>query len=344
MFMKLTDFIKKYDSQNQLKVLQEYYKQAADAWNNKINLSSIIERKFSSIVFCGLGGSAISGDLFCDYLYAELKIPFLVVRGYNLPSFTNENTLVIISSYSGNTEETISCFEQALKKNSKIVVISSGGKICNIAGENKIPVVKIAEGFQPRYALGLSFFSLLKIMQELGFCKEDQNIKEIIDLWKKRGEEYSKDINYPGQIAEQVVGYIPVIYSAEFLSSVGYRFKCQLNENAKLHSFHHTFPEMNHNEIIGWESFKEKQFAAKVINLIDKEYHQQNKKRFDIFKNMLAEQSIDIITLTSNEKNKKIRIMDLIFLADWISFYISVLRGYDPSEIDFIHRMKQQIT
>lgn len=342
--MNLSDFIKKHDSQNQFKVLQEYYKQAADAWNTKIDLASISEKEFSSIVFCGLGGSAISGDLLSNYLTGELSIPFNVTRGYDLPSSVSKDTLVIISSYSGNTEETISCFEQALKKNSKIVVISSGGKIGDIADENKIPTIKIAEGFQPRHALGLSFFSLLKIMQGLGFCNENQNVKEIIDLWKKRGSEYSKENNYPIQIAEQLVGFIPVIYSAEFLSSVGYRFKCQLNENAKLHSFHHTLPEMNHNEIIGWESFKEKQFAAKVIYLIDKEFHQQNKKRFDILKNMLAEQSIDIITLTSSEKNKKVRIMDLIFLADWISFYVSVLRGYDPSEIDFIYRMKQQIT
>jgi len=140
--MQIIDFIKKYDTQNQFKVLRETYKQAADAWNNKINLSQLKKDKFSSIVFCGLGGSAISGDLLCDYLSGEISIPFNVVRGYNLPKFVNENTLVIISSYSGNTEETISCFEQALKKNSKIVVITSGGKIEDIAAANKISIVK----------------------------------------------------------------------------------------------------------------------------------------------------------------------------------------------------------
>jgi glucose/mannose-6-phosphate isomerase len=342
--MNLTDFIKKYDTQNQFKVLQEYYKQAANAWKTKIDLASISDKKFSSIVFCGLGGSAISGDLLCDYLHGELKIPFLVLRGYDLPSFTNDNTLVIISSYSGNTEETISCFEQALKKNSKIVVISSGGKIGSIAGENKIPVVSIQAGFQPRYALGLSFFSLLKIMQELGLANEESNVKKIIDLWRKRGQEYGTDNNQALHLAEQIIGFIPVIYSAEFLSSVGYRLKCQFNENSKIHAFHHTIPEMNHNEIIGWESYKEKQFAAKVIYLIDKEYHPQNKKRFDLFKEMLAEQKIEVLTLTSTEENKKVRIMDLIFLSDWISFYASVLRGFDPSEIDFIHRMKKQLS
>jgi glucose/mannose-6-phosphate isomerase len=342
--MQIKDFIKNYDTQNQFKVLRETYKQASDAWNNRIDLIQLKKNNFSSIVFCGLGGSAISGDLLCDYLTGELKKPFSVVRGYNLPSFVNENTLVIISSYSGNTEETISCFEQASKKNSKIIVITSGGKIGNIAAANKIPAIIIQSGFQPRYALGLSFFSLLKLMQELEFADEESNVKRIIDLWQKQGEEYSKENNLAVQIAEQIIGFIPVIYSSEFLTSTGYRFKCQLNENSKLHAFHNTIPEMNHNEIIGWESFKEKQFHTKVIYLFDKEFHPQIKKRFDVLKEILNEQKVEVLSVSSNEKNKKVRIMDLIFLCDWISFYASVLSGFDPSEIDFIHRMKQRLT
>ena len=342
--MQIKDFIKKYDTQNQFKVLQDSHKQISDAWENQIDLSKLKKKKFSSIVFCGLGGSAISGDLLCDYLSGELKLPFNVVRGYSLPSFVDERNLVIISSYSGNTEETISCFEQAQKKNSNIVVITSGGKIWEKASAKKIASIKIQSGFQPRYALGLSFFSLLILMQELGLVKEENNVKKIIKLWQSRGEEYSSDKNLAIQIAGQIVGFIPVIYSSEFLSSTGYRLKCQLNENSKLHAFHHCLPEMNHNEIIGWESYKEKQFNTKVIYLIDKEFHPQNKKRFDILKEILNEQKVEILTLSSSEKNKKVRIMDLIFLADWISFYASVLRGFDPSEIDFIHRMKQRLT
>jgi len=342
--MQIKDFIKKYDTQNQFKVLKETYKQALDAWNNKIDLSQLKKEKYSSIVFCGLGGSAISGDLLCYYLSGELKVPFNVVRGYNLPSFADENTLVIISSYSGNTEESISCFEQALKKSSKIVVITSGGKIGDVAAVNKIPVVNIQGGFQPRYALGLSFFSLLKIMQELGIASEESNVKKIIELWQKRGEEFSIENNQAVQIANEIIGFIPVIYSSEFLSSTGYRLKCQFNENSKLQAFSNTIPEMNHNEIIGWESYKEKQFYTKVIYFTDKEYHPQNKKRFNILREMLAEQKIEVLTLSSDEENKKVRIMDLIYLSDWISFYTSVLRGFDPSEIDFIHRMKQRLT
>lgn len=342
--MKTIEFIKKYDTQNQFKVLQETHKQVTDAWDNKIDVSSLKDYKFSSIVFCGLGGSAISGDLLCDYLSDELTIPFTVIRGYALPSFVNKDTLVIISSYSGNTEETISCLEEALKRKCKIVTITSGGKIGEIAKTNKLPVVNLQSGFQPRYSLGQSFFSMLKLMQHLGFANEDNNVKTIVSLWKNRAQEFSSENNIATKIAKELVGFIPVIYSSDYLSSTGYRLKCQMNENAKLHAFHNSIPEMNHNEIIGWESFKEKQFNAKVIYLVDNDFHPQILKRFEILKELLSEQKVEIITLLSDQKSKKVRIMDLIFLSDWISFYTSVLRGYDPSEIDFIHRMKLRLT
>jgi glucose/mannose-6-phosphate isomerase len=342
--MQITDFIKKFDTQNQFKVLNETYRQVSDAWNNKYDLSRLSKKKFSSILLCGLGGSAISGDLICDYLSDDLNIPFEIVRGYNLPSFVDKKTLIIISSYSGNTEETISCFRQALKKKCSIVAITSDGKIAKLTSSQKIPVINIQGGFQPRYALGLSFFSLLKLLHQFGLADEDKNVRKIIKLWRSRAEEYSTEDNIALRFAEHLIGFIPVIYSAEFLSSTGYRLKCQLNENSKLHAFYHSVPEMNHNEITGWESYNEKQFRAKVIFLLDKEYHPQNLKRFDILKELLTEKKVEVLTLTSNEKSKKVRIMDLIFLSDWISFYVSVLRGFDPSEIDFIHKMKQRLS
>jgi len=341
--MKIKEFIEKYDTQNQFEVLKNSYKQVINAWNNKIDLSNLKKNKYSTIVYCGLGGSAISGDLLVDYLSGELSIPFIVVRGYDLPAGVNKDTLIIISSYSGNTEETISCFNQALKKNCKIVAITSGGKVEQEAIKYKIPLIKIESGFQPRYALYLGFFSLLKLMQEIGFVNEDQLVKKIIDLLSKRGEELSKENSRAVHIAEQLIGFIPVIYSAGFLSSAAYRFKCQINENSKLHAFHHILPEMNHNEIIGYESYKEKQLNAKVIYLLDKDYLPQLLKRFNILKELLSNQELDILSLESSENDKKVRIMDLIFLCDWISFYAAVLRGYDPSEIDFILEMKKRL-
>ncbi len=337
-------FTTKHDSQNQFKVLKDSHTQISDAWNSKSKLSKINREKISAILICGLGGSAISGDLLKDFLSDEVKIPIVVNRGYDLPSYVNKTWLIIISSYSGNTEETLSCFVQALKLGIQIVVISSGGKVEEIASKNSILHIKIKSGFQPRYALGLSFFTLLKIFQELKFIKnQDENVFAISTLWKNKGAEYSQQKNSALDIAKKLVGFIPVIYSSGFLASAGYRFKCQLNENSKVHSFHHIIPEMNHNEIIGWETQKSKQFNSKIIYLFDTDYHPQIKKRYFVFSELAASKGVEIITLTSSERNYRVRIMDLIYFCDWISFYLAVLRGFDPSEIDFIYEMKKRL-
>src|SRR4030067_1807274 len=154
--MKISEFIEKYDPSNQYEVLKKTYEQIEFAWNNKIDLSSIKKKGIESIVVTGLGGSAISGDRFTNFFKDEIDIPFYVNRSYNLPQLVNKNTLLIVSSYSGNTEETISVFNSALKKKCRIVCITSGGKVEKIADKNIIPVVKILPGYHPRYALGLS--------------------------------------------------------------------------------------------------------------------------------------------------------------------------------------------
>jgi glucose/mannose-6-phosphate isomerase len=341
--MEIEEFVKKYDPQNQFDALKNSYQQIEFAWNNKIDLLKLNVSNISNIIVSGLGGSAISADLMKNYLVDELLLPLTVNRSYNLRKFTGKNTLFIASSYSGNTEETISSLNQALKLGCKIICITTGGEVETIAKKNNIPCVKVKEGFQPRYALGLSFFSLLKVLQLLKFIKDQTEIViKIKNNWKDSGSEFSKEGNKAYKIAESLVGFIPVIYSvADCTNAVGYRLKCQLNENSKLHAFHNEVPEMNHNEIIGWESFQEKYFHTKIINIADQSYHSQIKKRFKILAEIFSQSGVEVITLQSNEKEFKLRIMDLIYLVDWISYYLGVLRGYDPSEIDNIHTLKK---
>ncbi len=161
-------------------------------WENKVYLSTINGNSLTSVIVSGLGGSAISGDLLQNFLGDELKLPYTVNRNYSLPAFADENTLLIISSYSGNTEETIEVFKSGLKKKCNMIAITTGGMIGKLAIENNIPVVKLKEGFQPRYALGVSFFSLLKVFQELGLiADQSETVKKIVKLWKLTGEDYS---------------------------------------------------------------------------------------------------------------------------------------------------------
>ena len=340
--MKIQEYVLKNDPQNQFNVLRNTYQQVESAWNNKIDLGTLKNKKFNSIVVTGLGGSAISADLMSNFLGSELTIPFFVNRNYHLPSFADKNTLLIVSSYSGNTEETVSAFNEGIIKKCGIICITTGGKIGKTASENSIPTVKVVPGFQPRYSLGLSFFSLLKILQELNIISsQDSIVTKIITLWKEKGIQLSNEPNEAIDIAHGLIGFIPIIYSAaDVTSAAGYRLKCQFNENSKLHAFHNVIPELNHNEIIGWESFQEKQFNAKLILILDKTYHPQIKKRFDITASLISSEKI---YLESNEEDFKVRIMDLIYLGDWISYYLALFRGFDPTEIKNINTLKEKL-
>lgn len=343
--MEIKDYVQKYDPQNQFDVLVNTYKQIEYAWKNNVDVSNINLDKISNIIISGLGGSAISADLIKNFLSEEIFVPIVVNRNYDLPKFASKNTLFIASSYSGNTEETISSLKQAISIGCKIICITTGGEVESIAKKNNLSCIKVQPGFQPRYSLGLSFFSLLKVFQVLKLI-EDQSevVNKIMSLWKSKGQEYSTAGNFAYTFAESLVGFIPVIYSvADSTSSVGYRFKCQLNENSKLHAFHGEIPEMNHNEIIGWESYQEKVFHSKIINIIEKNYHPQIQKRFEILKDIFSKSGVETITLQSNEESYKVRLLDLIYLGDWISYYVGVLRGYDPSEIDNIYTLKDRL-
>ncbi|HEX9253492.1 MAG TPA: bifunctional phosphoglucose/phosphomannose isomerase [Ignavibacteriaceae bacterium] len=343
--MEIKEYVKKYDPQNQFEVLINSYKQIEFAWNNQIKIDEIKSNELSNIIISGLGGSAISADLIKNFLGKEIEIPIIVNRNYNLPKFAGRNTLFIASSYSGNTEETISALYEAIEIGCKIICITTGGEVGEIVKKKNISCVIVQPGFQPRYSLGLSFFSLLKVFQELKLIGDQTKIVEkVISLWKQKGIEYSHDGNYACTFAESLVGFIPVIYSvADTTSAVGYRLKCQFNENSKLHAFHNEIPEMNHNEIIGWESYQEKVFHSKIINIIDEAYHPQIQKRFEILKDIFSNSGVETLVLKSNEESYKVRLLDLIYLGDWISYYLGVLRGYDPSEIDNIYTLKERL-
>ena len=342
--MNLQEMISNYDVHNQFKVLTDSYEQVEYAWNNKFSVSSIKTSKIKNIILTGLGGSAIGGDLLQNYLRTELKYPYTVNRNYELPPYANENTLVIASSYSGNTEETISALNQAIKKKCQIVCISTGGKIEEIAMKKKIPFAKLLKGYQPRFALWINFFTLLKIVHSLKLVPgQTKNVKQAIELLKRKGVEYSKETNAALNLAEQMLGFIPLIYAvSDYTSVVGTRIKGQFNENAKHHAFFGYLPELDHNEILGWEGYKST-MNLKLINILDEDYHPQVKKRYELTSEMVRKAGAEVIDLSSSEENAKLRLVDLIYLGDWATFYHAVLRGFDPASIDSINYLKAHL-
>lgn len=343
--MTIFEMIKQYDKGNQFEVLKNSYQQIQYSWSQEFEPTGINIDKINNIIVTGLGGSAIGGELLGNFLKEELKVPYSVNRNYEPPLFAGENTLVIASSYSGNTEETIAALKESIKRKAQVICITTGGEVEEICKKEKIPFFRLQKGFQPRYALCGNFFALLKIIEKLKFVpSQDKIVLSIIELLKSKGEEFSKESNYALEVAESLSGYIPVIYAvADYTSAVGTRLKGQFNENSKLHAFINLFPEMNHNEIIGWETVNEKQIKCKAVFIIDDSYNSRVKKRFEIVSELIKQSGTEIVTLKSTQHDYKSRLMDLIFLGDFISYYLAIIRGYDPSSIKNINYLKERL-
>ncbi|MBA4405798.1 bifunctional phosphoglucose/phosphomannose isomerase [bacterium] len=342
--MDLKEMITKLDPENQFKVLTDSYKQVEYAWNIEIDYASIETNKIKNIILTGLGGSAIGGELLQNYLRTELNYPYTVNRNYDLPLYVNEESLVIVSSYSGNTEETISALNQAIERNCQIVCISTGGKVEAIAKKNYIPFGKLLTGFQPRYALWINFFTLIKTLHSLKLVpSQTENVQQAIELLKRKGVEYSGSVNQAVDIAEKLLGYVPLVYVVnDVTSAVGTRWKGQFNENAKQHAFFGNLPELNHNEILGWEGYKPA-MNFKLINILDNDYHPQVKKRYELTSEMVRKAGAEIIDIKSDQANIKLRLIEMIYLGDWTTYYYALMRGYNPTAIDSINYLKEHL-
>lgn len=344
--MRVSDFVAKFDAQNQFSVLRDSYKQAENTWAAQFDAKSLKGIKPNVIILSGMGGSAICGNMLQNYLSGGLRYPFYVNRNYNIPAYIDEKSLAIFSSYSGATEETLSSLNQAIEKKCRIVCFGSGGKMKEIADNNNIPFFLIGSGLQPRYAFYSSFFALLKIFQELGLIEsQEKKTLDIINLLKTKSEEHGKEDSRAATIAEGLIGYTPIIYSDfELFSAAAIRFKGQLNENSKVHSFCNFLPEMNHNEIVGWQTYDEKTLLAKAIYLIDKNFHPRVLKRFQIASELILQKNVEIINIESYKEEFYLRLFDIVYLCDWISCYLSVMRGKDPIEINNIYYLKNKLS
>jgi len=300
--------------------------------------------KINKVVICGMGGSAISGDIARSAF--GTKIPFEVVKDYHIP-YLDENTLVVVLSYSGNTEETLSCLQQALQSTKFIGVITSGGKVKQLIDEDHC-WLELPSGLPPRSAIGYLFFSLMKILEIFNIIPDHtKQVRSVIaNLVKKAGaiaDSVPEEMNIAKFAAGKIEGKIPIIYTSNpQLAPLGYRWKCQFNENAKYPAFHHTFPEMNHNEIEGWEA---DDFKEKFIPIILSKFKEASKyqKRINAFRDILRRSDIDFLEYYAEGSSLVEEIFSLIYLGDMVSFYLGILRGVNPTSIEFIDYLKKKI-
>lgn len=302
----------------------------------------------NNIIITGLGGSAIGGDLLRSYLQYEIKLPVQVNRNYYIPAYADEHTLVVCSSYSGDTEETLSAYNEAKNKGCKIVCISAGGKMTVMAENDGNYVVKVPRGYQPRCALAFSFITMLMLFVKLKLIAErDHDILRLIDLMNERSMVYSafsNNTNPAVNIAEHLHGRIPVIYSSnDLLDIVNLRWRGQFAENSKTLAFGNYFPELNHNEIVGWQENSEFLRNFAVIYLLDREDNPRIVKRQKITKEIIEPYRGIDIEIESEGNSKLERIFDLVYLGDWISFYLAVINKTDPSPIEKINLLKNKL-
>lgn len=335
---------KQYDSGDMFSVLKNYYQQVEKVNQKKFEIDRSFYSSINKIIVSGLGGSAISGDIFYTLFGKQLRFPYVVNRNYNLPTFADENTLVIACSYSGNTEETLSSYDEAKSKKCKIVTISSGGKLKNMSLQDGYLHFEVESGYQPRCAIGLMLTTLIKFFDNAGFINVDNDFYlKLIELWKNKSEIYSTENGDPYQFALKLIGKFPVIHSTELLQSINVRFRSQIAENSKVLSYSGIIPELNHNEIIAWELYDEKFLQAVLIQIIDTEDHPRNKLRFDITRKILSEVKLEILRLESKEEKFYLRIFDLIYFVDWVSFFLAVTRKVDPTPIKNINALKNAL-
>ncbi len=287
-----------------------------------------------SIVIAGLGGSAIAGDLLKMYSNSD-KIS--VCRNYNLPSSVTKDTLVILSSYSGNTEEVLSVYREALKKGCNTLAITSGGKLKQFCDQENTKCLRIPGDMQPRMALPYLFLSLLKVLENSGvFPPQEKEVMSAIEAVKEPPKTRAKEI------AAKILGKMPIIYATPKMSSVAYRWKNQINENSKKLVLVNTFPELNHNEMMAFAKMSNPE-EYYVIFLRDESDHVRNHKRVEITKQILSEKGIKSTEILMKGKSYLARMFSAIILGDWVSYYLAVQSRINPDPIFLIEDFKKKM-
>lgn len=306
------------------------------------------DRPITSIVVAGMGGSALAALLVKTWLKAELQVPFEVVRGYDLPSYVGKNTLVIISSYSGNTEETLSSLAQATAKGAQLGIIAAGGKLIERADALQIAHVPLPAHLQPRMAVIYNLRALIALLVNFGLVGQDrlEEIKATSGWLKYESEQWASDVsvdkNYAKQLALLAVGKSPVFYGGAVTAPVAYKWKISWNENAKNVSFWNELPEFNHNEFIGWTSHPvEKPFA--VFDIVSNFEHPQILKRFEVSDRLLSGLRPKSTVITLKGASVIEQMLWGSILADFVSIYVAVLNGVDPTPVPIIEKLKKEL-
>jgi glucose/mannose-6-phosphate isomerase len=326
--------------------LRQFPEQCERAWEKalKFELPPVYEG-IDKIIVLGMGGSAIGGEIARHLVLSESKVPVWVHRDYDLPLILNDATLVIASSYSGNTEETLSAFTRALETPAKKIAITAGGRLKQLAEKNDIPLFIIDYQAPPRMSFPHSFIPLVGIFQKLGLLGDKSaDIKETFGILRGLRDDYIETntlVSNPAkQLAVRLWGHIVVVYGGGMLSAVAQRWKTQFNENGKSWAFFEVFPELSHNAVVGYKFPSEVREKIFVILLRSSLLHPRSQLHYEAVAELLAREGIKHESVAAKGESALAQIMSLVLLGDYLSCYLAVLNGTDPSSIDAIDFVK----
>lgn len=323
------------------KLVAQFTKHISDAAEIAQNsdFSRLSSKKFSQVVICGMGGSGIGGDLVAKWFSQEAKTPILTVKDYNIPGFIDENTLVIGSSYSGNTEETMTAIRQAAARKATIVGVCSGGELHKFCKENNYEHVLVPGGNPPRSMLAFSLIQLVNILTQAniisaGKLERIEKSKSIINKELISIKEQAR------KLADLVLGHQLVTYTSTEMEAVAVRCRQQMNENAKILNWHHVLPEMNHNELVGWGNADD-HYA--VLFLGSKFLSKRKKARFELSREIMSKKTPNIMYIEPVGESIIEETIYLIHLVDWASLYVAQSINQDPVEVNVIDYLKVEL-
>jgi glucose/mannose-6-phosphate isomerase len=301
-----------------------------------------------AVIVAGMGGSAIGGELLKDWSRDKLTVPVEICREYSLPEYANRSTLVLIVSYSGETEESLSVFLEAIKRKCMVMCVSSGGKLNEFAEKLGVPCLIVPSGMAPRATLPYLFVPLIVFLEKLGLIANvDSEISEAVGILKCIRDENSPDKplkgNLPKSLASGINETFPFVYGFGVYRAVAQRFKTQLNENSKIPAKWEVFPELNHNEIVGWEEARDLAKCCSVIFLRDRNEMKGIKGRIEFTEELLRRVPVKLFEVWSRGESTLARMSSLINVGDFTSVYLAVLRGIDPTPVKTIDLLKEKI-
>ena len=341
------------DTSGMLDHLRQFPEQCQLAWERVLKFDLPPEYSpIDKVIILGMGGSAIGGDMVRRLALAESKVPVWVHRDYGLPLFVDQNTLVIASSYSGNTEETLSAFTASLKTPAKKLVLTTDGKLRQLAEKEGIPVFVIDYQAPPRAAFPHSFIPLVGIFQKLGLLGDKSaDLKPALQILNQLSgdlvEATPRLSNPAKQLATKLWGHLVIIYGAEMLSEVAQRWKTQLNENSKTWATSELFPELNHNAVVGYEFPPEVKKRIFVVLLHSALFYPRSQLCYEATAKLLAKSGISHELVEAVGKTALAQVMSLVLFGDYVSFYLAILNKTDPTpvdSIDFVKRYLAQFT